>query len=78
MTLDVANRFEIKSRGVIKKGAYADVIVWDANSFKACSTYENPHLLSEGLYYAIINGEVSSFCDGKASVACGGRFLERS
>ena len=78
MTSDVAARFEIKSRGVIRKGAYADVIIWDEHAFKASSTYENPHLLSSGIYYAIINGKVSRFRDGNVSIAHGGRFLERS
>ncbi|MCR5413104.1 MAG: amidohydrolase family protein [Kiritimatiellae bacterium] len=76
MTGDVARRFGIKGRGVIKKGAYADLAVWDEKSFASNATYLEPHRFSSGVRLAMVNG-VTAWRDGRLTGERGGRFLER-
>ena len=46
----------IQNRGVIKPGAFADVIVFDNATFADRSTYEQPTLLATGMRYVLVNG----------------------
>ena len=70
MTGVPARRFGIKGRGILEKGAFADVIVWREEEFKAKATYEKPHQFTEGIKRVFVNG-----VDSKCRRA--GRFLER-
>lgn len=76
MTSVIANRFGIKDRGVLKKGAYADLIVWKEDEFCAKATYLEPHQFTTGVKLAMVNGTVP-FCDGTFTHNRGGRFLEK-
>jgi len=67
MTSVPARRFGIKGRGVIEKGAFADIVVWDEAKFRASATYERPHQFAEGVMTVLVNGKQKE----------GGRFLER-
>lgn len=49
----------IAKRGAIKEGYYADIIIFDPETFGDKADYQNPFQLSEGLRYSIINGKVS-------------------
>jgi len=68
MTSVPARRFGIRGRGVIEKGAFADIVVWDETQFCAKATYDNPHQFTEGVKMVLVNGKTSG----------GGLFLERS
>ena len=70
MTSVPARRFGIKGRGILEKGAFADVIVWKEDELKAKATYEKPHQFTEGIKKVFVNG-----VDSK--IARAGRFLER-
>ena len=59
MTLKPAERFELKSRGIISKGAFADIVIWDESEFKGNSTYVMPHQFSSGVDCVIVNGSIS-------------------
>jgi len=67
MTSVPAKRFGIRNRGVIAKGAFADVVVWDEAKFRATATYDKPHQFTEGIKVVLVNGREKE----------GGRFLER-
>ena len=54
-----AQIFKIHKRGKLKEGFYADVIIFNPNSFQDKADYENPFEFSEGLEYCIINGKLS-------------------
>lgn len=54
-----AETFGIKDRGVVAKGRYADVIVFDDASFRDLSTYQKPTELATGMKYVIVNGKVA-------------------
>lgn len=74
MTLKPAERFDLKSRGIISKGAFADIVVWDESEFKGNSTYIMPHQFSSGVDYVIVNG-VISYKKGKFTDNRAGRML---
>ena len=56
MTSLAASRAGFKDRGVLKEGMKADVVVFDPNTIRDVSTYEDPHHFSEGISCVIVNG----------------------
>ena len=76
MTSVVADRFGIRNRGRIEKGAFADIAVWNEAEFGARATFDAPHRFSGGMKAVMTNGVVS-YRDGAFTEARGGRFLER-
>jgi len=77
MTSVPARRFGIAHRGVIEKGAFADLAIWKEDEFASKATYVEPHQFSSGVKAVVVNGAVS-YADGKFSANRTGRFLERS
>lgn len=76
MTSVPARRFGIAHRGVIEKGAFADLAIWKEGEFASKATYVEPHQFSAGMKTVIVNGAVS-YTEGKFSGNRAGRFLER-
>ena len=76
MTSVPARRFGIAHRGVIEKGAFADLAIWKEDEFASKATYVEPHQFSSGVKAVVVNGAVS-YADGKFSENRAGRFLER-
>ena len=76
MTSVPARRFGIAHRGVIEKGAFADLAIWKEDEFASKATYVEPHQFSSGVKAVVVNGAVS-YADGKFSADRTGRFLER-
>ena len=76
MTSVPADRFGVKGRGRIEKGAFADLVVWKEDEFKSNSTYVDPHRFCGGVKAVMVNGVVS-YRDGAFTGDRGGRFLER-
>ena len=76
MTSVPAERFGLRGRGVIAKGAFADLVVWKEDEFKIRSTYVEPHQFTSGVVCAMVNGTIP-YRDGKFTGERGGRFLER-
>ena len=76
MTSVPARRFGIRGRGVLEKGAFADLVIWNESAFKANATYADPHRFSSGVTCAMVNGSIP-YRDGKFTGDRAGRFLER-
>ena len=76
MTSVPARRFGIAHRGVIEKGAFADIAIWKEDEFSSSATYVEPHKFSRGVKAVLVNGTVS-YTEGKFSENRSGRFLER-
>lgn len=74
MTSLPANRFGLRSRGRLKQGFYADLVVFDPKTVADGATYENPKQTAAGINMVFVNGHLS--WNGRSSVASGfGRLL---
>ena len=69
-----AEREHLADRGVIKRGMWADLVVFDPETIRDVATYENPNRLSEGMSYVIVNG-VPVIDGGKMTGKLPGRVL---
>ena len=58
MTSATARRLSILDRGLLQAGLFADVVVFDAATIADRATYEQPHQLSSGVKWVIVNGAV--------------------
>ena len=76
MTSVPARRFGLRGRGVLEKGAFADIVVWKEDEFKSSATYVEPHQFASGVKCVMVNGMVP-YLDGSFTGDRGGRFLER-
>ena len=71
-----AETFRIPERGLIREGYFADVIVFDPKTVTDRATYEQPELLSEGMRFVIVNGQLA-VADGKFTGTLAGRALRK-
>jgi N-acyl-D-amino-acid deacylase len=69
-----AQRMRLTDRGVLKKGMWADVVVFDPAKITDKATYENPNQLSVGMDYVLVNG-VPAIAEGKMTGALPGKVL---
>lgn len=53
-----AKKFNIYKRGIIEKGYFADIIIFDLNNLRDNSTYLNPHQYPDGINYVFVNGKL--------------------
>jgi len=58
-TSKTAEILKISNRGKLKEGYYADVIIFNPETFKDKADYTDAFQFSEGLVYSIINGKLS-------------------
>ena len=58
-TSKTAEILKIRNRGVLKVGYFADVIIFNPETFKDKADYTDAFQFSEGLEYSIINGKLS-------------------
>lgn len=57
MTSLPAAKFNLKDRGLIMAGKYADILIFDENEIRDLSIYENPHQYSVGISLVLVNGK---------------------
>jgi dihydroorotase/N-acyl-D-amino-acid deacylase len=76
MTSLAASRAGFHDRGVLAAGKKADVVVFDPNTIRDLSTYEDPHHFSEGISSVIVNGK-AVLLSGRMTGALPGRVLRR-
>jgi N-acyl-D-amino-acid deacylase len=69
-----AQREHLTNRGVLKKGMWADVVVFDPATVKDMSTYANPNQLAVGMDYVLVNG-VPVIAEGKMTEALPGKVI---
>lgn len=59
MTSLPASVYGLKDRGVLRAGAWADILVFDPLKVRDAATYVEPHQLAEGMAYVLVNGIVA-------------------
>ena len=69
-----AQRMRLTDRGVLKKGMWADVVVFDPTTIRDIATFEDPNQLSQGMEYVLVNG-VPVIANGKMTGALPGKVL---
>ena len=72
-----AQRLGLASRGLIRPGMKADVVVFNPATVKDLATFEKPHQYAEGISAVVVNGELA-LADGKMTGARAGRALKRN
>jgi N-acyl-D-amino-acid deacylase len=77
MTSLPASVFGIKDRGVIRPGAFADLVIFDPATIRDAATYAAPQQLAEGVSDVLVNG-VPVRLDGKFTDALPGRVLVKA
>jgi len=56
MTGMPAEKLRLKTRGILKKGNAADIVVFDPSRVIDRATYESPHHYPEGIIHVLVNG----------------------
>jgi N-acyl-D-amino-acid deacylase len=74
MTMLPAMTFGIHKRGVIKKGAFADLVIFDQEKINDMATFKEPFLKPEGIYYVFVNG-LPAVWEGEITEVRAGRIL---
>jgi len=69
-----AQRLRMTDRGVLKKGMWADIVIFDPATIRDRATFENPNQLSQGMQYVLVNG-VPVIEDGKQTSALPGHVV---
>ena len=58
MTSLSAQKMGVFDRGLIREEMYADIVVFDLDRINDKATFEDPHQISEGFEYVIVNGVI--------------------
>lgn len=58
MTSLTATTLNIRNRGLLKKGFYADITIFNSNTIIDHATFDNPHQYATGVHYVLVNGEI--------------------
>lgn len=69
-----ASNLGLEGRGLLRKGSYADVVVFDPATVADRATFERPHQFAVGVRHAFVNG-VQVLKDGEHTGALPGRAL---
>ena len=70
-----AETLGLKNRGLVKAGYFADLLIFDPEAVHARATFSEPHQLTDGMEWVIVNGEVA-YQNGTAGVR-NGRVLRK-
>lgn len=76
MTYTPATVLRVADRGILRPGAYADILVFDPGRLRDVATYDDPHRLAEGVDWVVVNGRVARE-DGSFTGALSGTVLSQ-
>ena len=71
-----ARLINLDDRGLIRQGAYADIIVFDFDKLDYTGNFLNPAVRPEGINYVLVNGQVV-YKDMQHTTALPGKILRR-
>jgi N-acyl-D-amino-acid deacylase len=75
MSSSVASRLGLRERGLLCKGCYADVVIFDPQTVSDRATFKEPHQLSAGVRDVWVNG-VQVLDNGTHTGAKPGRIVD--
>ena len=67
----------LKKRGTLKKGNFADIVIFNPETLKSNSTFQNPYQYPSGIEYVIVNGRIV-LAGGKIQETRSGMVLKRN
>jgi N-acyl-D-aspartate/D-glutamate deacylase len=70
-----AETLGLTERGLLAPGYFADVLVFDPKTFNESATYQQPRVLSTGVRYLTVNGQLT-IDDGSLTTALAGKALK--
>ena len=70
-----ATNLKLQKRGELKKGNYADIVVFDPAKVRDKATFAKPHQYAEGVIHVFVNG-AQVLKDGEHTGAKPGRFVK--
>ena len=76
MTSAPAARLGLTERGVLRDGAYADIVVCDPTNVRSNATYDEPRRYPTGIEHVVVNGQLVVDA-GEHTGALPGRVLRR-
>ena len=76
MTGLAATQFRLVDRGVLRPGAFADIVMFDAATVADRATFETPKIPAAGIDLVVVNGEIV-YQDSQTTSARPGRVLRR-
>jgi N-acyl-D-amino-acid deacylase len=77
MTGLTAKSFGLEDRGVLREGAFADIVLFDAGTIDEAATFANPIQPARGIATVLVNG-AAVWRDGKPTGVRAGRVLRRA
>lgn len=77
MTSLPAGRVGLRDRGVVREGAFADLVVLDPQRVADTATFTQPHQYPEGIRHVLVNGRFAVY-EGEQTQERAGRVLRRT
>ncbi len=71
-----ARNFNLEGRGEVAEGAYADLVVFDADTIIDRATFDDPKQPAGGIDHVLVNGKIA-WSSGQPSGERAGRFIRR-
>ena len=71
-----AQKLQLKDRGILKEGCFADITIFDQETIAEKATFAKPHNYSKGIKYVIVNGKIT-INDGKHEGTVNGAILQK-
>lgn len=76
MTSLPAQKLHMNSRGLLKPGYFADIVIFDPEQIRDLATYDVPQQYSTGIEYVLVNGQIA-LQEGKQTGVCAGQVVTR-
>jgi N-acyl-D-amino-acid deacylase len=76
MTSLAASTFQLKDRGEIREGGWADLVIFDPLTVRDEASFASPHLCATGFRYVFVNG-VETVTNDRETAARAGRAVRR-
>ena len=74
MTGQTAAKYGLRDRGVLREGAWADLVIFDPDALQDRATYDQPHAAPAGIRAVLVNG-VRVAVDGRLTEALPGQVI---